>query len=659
LWQQLRRGWQLGQQSAIVRAKQLTKATQVQAQRAYTWAKPVAQRHRWSLLSLGLLSTASLTAVGAMIWLSRVPPAPECDKINVLSSDAERLYCAQQAAQSGDRDALLAAIHLVESWSPDHPLYPQAKSVLGQWSEMLLLDARDRLANNDLDGAIQLAQRIPKTSPLFEQVQQEINFWQSERNRGQKIFEQLQIALRQQRWNDASGLLAKLALVDDVSWQNRLPNLRKQLDDEKVAGRLLLQARNFASQNGLDQRGDAMRILLSMNRQTFVWEVAQQQIQKWRDQLLQAAAAAFQKNDQDKASRLIATLPPTIEMTSDQRDLVRIVRVAVVSDETKDPPPLLNQLWGLMLADSTVEQIGTASPYYKQAQQLRPRIAQQAEDTGQIELARALASFGQLPALDLAMRQVEQVELKRPQRIQAQTLLARWRKESQVLADRPVLQQARLWAQAGGLDQLRAAVQLVEQIPAGRSSYAVAQRQKAAWVSQIQTIEDQPILDEARAVAQSGNLNQAIQIARRVQPGRALYGEAQDDIWGWSDQLQAIADRNLLSKANEFAAQGALTRAIDVASQITSGSVAGEAQRSIEGWKSERDEILRSRMPESSESQQLPADNPTPADDSQSPSTPAPPPPPPLMVDPPGSLEPIDPGATDPLPPRVDPVPPQ
>jgi hypothetical protein len=592
--QRVQRGLNSGKQVASQGVQRAGQYAQQQAIDAFDRAKPVVQRHRWSFLSIGLLTGASVTAVGALVWLSRVPPVADCNKIGILSSDSERLYCAQMAAQSGDSEKVLAAMNLVKGWSKDHPMYPQATSALAQWSELLLIDARERLANNDLDGAVKLAQQIPSMSPIFGQVQEEINFWQVERNRGQQLFEKIQTALRRQLWNDASTWLAKLATVDDASWQTRLPNLRKQLADEKQAGVFLSQAKEFAQKNPVEKFGDAIRIVLPMNRQTFVWEAAQKQIQQWRDQLLDQAAKQLRKNDLKGANQLISALPMDIEMTPVQQDLVRVARATTVGTDQQNSAPLLNQLWGLMVADTATHQVNPSSPYYKQAQALRPRLEQQAEDVVQIQIAQGLANLGQLSSLDLAIAQVSQLDPKRPRRLEAQTRLATWRKDAQVLEDRPVLKQSERLAKAGGLDQLRAAVILVDRIPKGRSIYGKAQGQKAEWVAQIQTIEDKPILNEARSVAQSGKLGKAIQIASGIRSGRALYGEAQESIWGWSAELQAIVDRERLAQAQALAAQGSLTRAIGVAAQINSGAVAGEAQQSIGRWSAEREEIRRS-----------------------------------------------------------------
>jgi hypothetical protein len=598
-WASLRQSLKTGRDVAMVTAQSTAAVTRHRVQSTYSdRVKPTVQAHRWSFLSLAILTTASATTIGTVLWLLRVPPVTECAKISVLSSDSDRLYCAQQQAQSGKAEDLLAAIKLVQDWKEGHPMFLQSERALGQWTEMLLLVARERLAQNDLDGAVKLAQQIPPNSPLHAQVKEEIGFWQSERNRGQRLFEKIQTALRQQFWEEASGLLVKLGQVDDPTWQSRVPNIRKQLEDEKKAGIFLKQATEFAKTNPTDKLGQAVTMLLPINRQTFVWERAQKEINQWRDKLFKLAGDKLSSKDLAQSYALIQSYPAQLDVTDGQRDLVRLVQASTLGAQEQSKEPLLNQLWGLAMADAAVTQIKGDSPYAKQVQALRPRLAMQVEDTVQLEVARGMASFGQLSTLNLAIGHVAQIGQKRPRRIQAQTLLAEWYKDVQQIEDRPVIKQAELLARAGGLDRLRSAVALVNRIPKGRASFALAQGQKGQWVAQIQTIEDKPILNEARSVAQAGQLGKAIQIASAIRSDRALYGEAQGYIGGWAGELRAIEDRALLAKAESYANQGSLTRAIEVASQVSGGRVGGEAQASINEWSQQREEIRRTQPPE-------------------------------------------------------------
>ncbi len=137
----------------------------------------------------------------------------------------------------------------------------------------------------------------------------------------------------------------------------------------------------------------------------------------------------------------------------------------------------------------------------------------------------------------------------------------------------------------------------MDRVMKDRSLHGEAQKRKRQWIAQAETLEDQPILSQARSQANSGNLSQAIQTARRIVSGRALHGEAQREIYGWGDQLQAIVDRETLERAAALAAKGNLSQAIDVASSVSSSAVSGEARSSISQWASEREQLRRSQAP--------------------------------------------------------------
>jgi hypothetical protein len=203
-------------------------------------------------------------------------------------------------------------------------------------------------------------------------------------------------------------------------------------------------------------------------------------------------------------------------------------------------------------------------------------------------------------------------------------------------------------------------VNLINRIPKGRSTYMTAQRQRGAWIAQIQTIEDKPILNEARGIAQSGQLGKAIQVANKIRPGRALYAEAQGNIGGWAAELRAIEDRAILARAENLASQGSLTRAIETASQISDGVVAPEARSSISEWTQQREEVRRSAPPpEPAYAESTPPPEPTYSE----PALPEPayvepaPPPEPAYVEPAPAPEAIVPTEPEPAPPAVEPAP--
>ena len=565
---------------------------------------PYIKRQRWTFILTGIIAVTVGTGSAAVWWLSKVPPVADCGKISSWSPDSQRLYCSQLAAQSGNPDDILKSIDLVKDWDKLHPLYGQASQSLAAWSDQLMVVARDRLDKQDLDGAIALAQHIPQNSPIYKETREEMTGWQEARNIGQKLYDKIQVSLKKQNWEEASGHLAKLATITDPSWQKRLMEIRQQFEAEKVAGSVLKQAQQFAKSHKPEDLGRAIALTDPINRKTFVWKTALKDVEQWRDQVFDLAIVQLlQKKNSNRANTLITSIPSNIALTSEQSQFVQLAQAHdVLGQDGRDMGvPLLQQMGRLVFANQLLAQIPSDSRFGKDAAALRPKLDERSDDIVQLETARTMANLGTLPLLQSAIAQAEQIGPKRPSRVMAQTFVAQWRKSVERLEDAPLIAQGEKLAKVGTIDQFNAAATLMEKIGKGRALYGEAQRQKNGWIAQAQIIEDQPILRLAKSQANSGQLSQAIQTARKIESSRALYGDAQRSIGGWGDQLQAIADRATMERAAALAAQGSLTQAIDIASGVSSSLVSREAQSSISQWSSERAAIRRSRSVEVTE----------------------------------------------------------
>ncbi len=565
---------------------------------------PFIKRQRWTFILTGIIAVTLGTGSAAVWWLSKVPPVADCGKISSWSPDSQRLYCSQLAAQSGNPDDILKSIDLVKDWDKLHPLYGQASQSLAAWSDQLMVVARDRLDKQDLDGAIALAQHIPQNSPIYKETREEMTGWQEAHNLGQKLYDKIQVSLKKQAWDEASGHLAKLATIPDPSWQKRLMEIRQQFEAEKVAGSVLKQAQQFAKSHKPEDLGRAIALTDPINRKTFVWKTALKEVEQWRDQVFDLAIVQLlQKKNSALANTLITSIPSNIALTPEQSQFVQLAQAYGVLDQggLDLRVPLFQKMGRLVFANHLLAQIPSDSRFGKDAAALRPKLDQRSDDMVQLETARTMANLGTLPLLQSAIAQAQQIGPKRPSRIMAQTFVAQWRKSVERLEDAPLIAQGEKLAKLGTIDQFNAAATLMEKIGKGRALYGEAQRQKNGWIAQAQIIEDQPILRLAKSQANSGQLSQAIQTARKIASSRALYGDAQRSIGGWGDQLQAIADRATMERAAALAAQGNLSQAIDMASGVSSSSVSREAQSSIAQWSSERDAIRRSRSAEVTE----------------------------------------------------------
>jgi len=188
-----------------------------------------------------------------------------------------------------------------------------------------------------------------------------------------------------------------------------------------------------------------------------------------------------------------------------------------------------------------------------------------------------------------AVAEVSLISSNNPRYQEASTLLNTWNTEIQTIEDRPYLNRAESLAIGGTLEDLRSAIQEASMISPGRTLYTQAQEKVDRWQDQVERIEDRPYLNNAQSLAFAGDalsLQSAINEARRIGSGRALYPQAQEKIRLWADQLERLEDRPYLDQARNYANLGDLSGAIASASQISPGrALSDEANGLIEDWR--------------------------------------------------------------------------
>jgi uncharacterized Zn finger protein (UPF0148 family) len=270
-----------------------------------------------------------------------------------------------------------------------------------------------------------------------------------------------------------------------------------------------------------------------------------------------------------------------------------------LKEEAKDLTVLANaqsHAWqdtvsGLEEAITEAQRIDSKRPLYRQAQKLIARWQMEIEAVAQLEKARGLAQGGTIADLTAAIAQAGQVAASNPRFDEAEREIQTWTGQIQTQQDRPILDQAEQIAMRGDINALQAAINQASQIGRGRSLHREAQNRIADWSSQIQRIQDQPILNRAREFAAVGNLPAAIETASQIRPG-GLYEEAQAEIADWRKQIQAETDRGnaerYLQEAQQLANTGsieALIAAIERADQVAaSTSLRSTADDLINQW---------------------------------------------------------------------------
>ncbi|XGV98504.1 MAG: hypothetical protein ACAF41_06120 [Leptolyngbya sp. BL-A-14] len=547
-----------------------------------------------------LLAFCGGTGIAAFLWLTTLPPVANCQKLQPISADTDKLYCAEQAARSGDVKAVLAGLALVKNWPPDHPLRIRANRAIKEWSKALLATARTKVDQGDVAGAIALAKKIPTNSPIHSDVQTALLEWQKGQNRGQAIESAMQAALKQQDWQTATAKLQALASLDDKYAQQNFTRLRQQLTTERAAFQQLQQARQIAERNpeNVATIGQAIAQAEQVTPNTYAHTEAQNDIQTWGQFLLNRLTDQLGQADTAGAIATAQLLPVSLPLPPVARDLVWLSRaqaLATASLLSNAPAQQSRELW---VALAQMQQIRSDSPLATQAKRLVPRLEQQTQDILQIQMATSVGKLKQIPTLYTAIALMQPITPGRPQRVYAQTLIAQWRKEIQQLEDRPYLAQAEQLAAAGTLPKLKAAIAQAQQIAPGRALQLDAQSAIAKWTRQSQTIEDQPLLNQAKALAKQKKLKEAIQTAAKIQADRALYKDAQAAINTWQTEIQLAEDQSLLDDARALADQGRLTNAISLADKIGYGRpLYGEAQAAIGRWLAQRDAIQTARRP--------------------------------------------------------------
>ncbi len=537
---------------------------------------------RWSLLWLSILSVLGVTVATGVLWLTQLPPPINCRNISPLAADGDRLYCAQRGAQSGKLDQLVAAMKLVQHWSPNHPLYSEGQRMMKDWSETTLKIAQQEIKRGDRAQAVKVASQIPISSPLYPEAQAAIATWQQEWKQGEETLNQFQNALRVQNWQQAFQLLEGASASDPGFWSlSRVNALTEQLATEKQAWQQLEEARKLAQTNRLAQLNQALALAAKINPKSYAKAKAQTELTQWSRTLVQMAAISFKRKDFAGAIGVLEGIPINTPLYRDAQDWIRLARASRIAKQG-NPITLVDAL-------SAVRQIEPSSPLYSLAATQAALWQSQLQDYARLQVALVVASFDQRTGLTYAINQATKVAPGQPQRILAQTLIAQWRKEIQQIEDRNHLNEAQQLAVRGTIAELKAAVEIASKIQLGQPLRLDAQNAIAKWSRQIQTFEDQPILDLADTLAQRQDLMAAISTAKQIRPGRALYPEAQRAIADWLSQVQIAQDRPILEAATALATQERFDAAIATASQISpQRSLYGQAQAAIARWTLQR-----------------------------------------------------------------------
>jgi soluble cytochrome b562 len=511
--------------------------------------------------------------------LLKLPALPNCPAIFWPTASASlRLYCADLAANKQTVEDLLEAIALVNSLPDDHPLRPEVNRQIESWATDILNLAETAFNEGKLDDAIATARRIPTDTSAHGLVEERIKGWQTIWQEADAIYKDAQAALGEQNLQKASTLAVRLLDVENEYWRTtKYRELNGIIIAYREDGSKLDRAKSLVNRGGLDNLLAAVKLVEEIKAASPLHGEAEKLMAELGQKMLDMASAALDRQDWETALDITRQIPARAKLQAQVQDLTNLGEAQ-------------RQAAGGTVADLEAaivqaQRLASERPLYSRAQELIDRWRLEIEDVNSLERARQYAEPGGLGDLTSAISEAAMVGSGRPRQAEARRLIAEWTQRAEEMEDRPRLEQAEQLALRGDEGALQAAVSEASQIRSGRALYSEARGRIRDWTSRIEEMQDRPVLDRARQLADSGNLPAAISAAEPIASGRALSREAQGDLRDWRNQLQGQAQLQQAYQAASGNTPTALTSAIRIARQIPEGNSArGEADRMVESW---------------------------------------------------------------------------
>lgn len=538
-------------------------------------------QHRFTWKVWAALFVVVFGGVGFLAtWqLLNMQKSPNCPKIFwPIASASLRLYCAQLSADSRTVEGLLAAIALVEALPDDHPLRSQVNQQVEEWArDILNLAEKDYQAGN-LQQAIAKARQIPNNMAVAAIIEERIAKWQGTWTEGNEILSKLEENLRASNWNQSFRLAVDLLNLNNEYWATvKYNEALAKITVAREDSSKLDNAFNLFARGGLDNWFKVIEEARKIQASSYAYQEAEKLIGKTEDKLQEYAERLIERKQWQALRDLANQTPKDLKIKEDVTDWSLLSEAALDAEA--------GTVEGLEAGILGLEQIDASRPLHQTALAMRERWQLQVQDIRILSEARDLAQAGTIEQYSAAIAKAGEVPRNNPLWSQAQQEIGSWNRQIQVIEDRPILERAREIALPGDINSLGNAIIQARAIAKNRALYRDAQGEIRDWQGRIERMEDQPILDQAQALANLKDYSTAIETANQIPPGRALSSEASQNIRRWRRELRA---RQNLQQANQLAATGTaegLTRAIALVTNISTKTDAG-VQRTelLERW---------------------------------------------------------------------------
>lgn len=526
----------------------------------------------WGVVLVILCGTLGFKATS---WLLQSSGPNSCVSVYwPMASGSMRLYCAQIEAETRTVSGLLEAIALVDDLPADHPIRGEVDRYIEAWSLEILNLAEEQFQEGELDTAIQIVAQIPPNSNAAQMASDRQIQWQEIWRKGETLYGNITALLQKSEWTQAFQEAVKLTFLDSRYWSTLKYNaVIDQIEVARTESSKLDQAYEKLRQGGIDNLLQVINLAKAITPESYAYEEAQSLMGDAKNGILKLAQQHIKNQNWGSLETMAKKIPTSLAMDREVKEWL-----IFANGGKKATQGTVGQLEAAMVE---LQMVPSDSAFYDDAQYLIGAWGREIDDVIFLDQARTIAQGGSLTNLSEAIAKARLIEASNPKFNDAKEEISGWQRRIETMEDQPIIDQANRLAAPGTLESLRAAIAHISLVPPNRALSAQAQSKKVAWQNTIERREDQPILNQAIALANNNNYRAAISTAERITTGRVLHSEAQSKIRTWKQELTAS---ELLRQAYGLASGEEpqnLASAISTAQKIPSGTQVKESSQEI------------------------------------------------------------------------------
>ncbi|MGK7946214.1 MAG: chromosome segregation ATPase [Microcystaceae cyanobacterium] len=531
----------------------------------------------WAILIIMLSGGAGFAATNVLL---RLPKTPQCARIFwPVASASLRFYCAELEAEKGTVEGLLMGIELIEALPEDHPLRHQVNENAEEWAEQILLLAENNFQKGKMAEAMATIEQIPTKSQAYALVEEKSAEWREIWQDAETTYAEIEEELREWNWNLAFRYAVRLLAIDNEYWATtKYDETINNIQLARTESRQLDDAFSVLKRGGLDNWLKAVEVADKVSPESYTYRKAREVIDEAKAEIINYIERLVSKRDWNTLANVTNRIPNSLDVDDKQLLTWRTFASAGLDSD-------LGSVQGLEAAIATINEIESDNPRYDEAQNLMNRWTIEIEDVMNLAEARDLARGGGLEDLRSAINQAELVGNSNPRYGEARQEIRDWNRQIQMIEDQPILDQARALATGGDLNDLRNAIAQARLIGTNRVLYQEARGEIRRWREKIEREEDQPILEQAIALGNIKDYQAAISTAQKIGRGRVLYAKAQGYTKRWSREIEA---QRQLKRAYAMARNNspeALLNAMEIAQRIpNSTDMSGQRSAALNRW---------------------------------------------------------------------------